>query len=153
MVSKWLILPLFKNLTLSAVEAICNYLDSNVKTEDLPFVLRMLFKHLGNHAAVKYIRTKLPEIKQMIHGLNLKISHPNFVIVKLLLNGEPSPIEIVLKYRIFEEKKIFMIEILSVKATKQWAEILLNDFIIPELFPDGKERSIEISSDIYHWLR
>lgn len=146
-------MPIIKNLTLSVVDAICNYLDSCVKTEDIPFVLRMLFKHLGSSPELKYIRSKLPEIKQMINGLKIKISHPNFIVVKLMLNGESSPIEIVLNYRIFEEKKIFMIEIISIKATKIWVEILLNDFIIAELFPDGKERSIEISSDIYHWLR
>jgi len=89
----------------------------------------------------------------VVHGLKIVLTQPNYLKVELILNGEPSPIEIVVNYRKYEENKKLMVEILSIKATKPWIETLLNEFIIEIVIPESNRPKIELPPLIYHALR
>lgn len=154
MVKIWdFISPIIKNWSPSAVDAICNYFDRNVKTEDVPLALKALLKLTEDEEVVKYLIPKLPFLKQVVHGLKIVLTQPNYLKVELILNGEPSPIGIVVNYRKYEENKKLMVEILSIKATKPWIETLLNEFIIEIFIPEDSQQKIEMKPYIYYILR
>lgn len=145
--------PVLKNWSPRVVDAICDYFQPDVKPEDVPLALIALLKLTEDDEVVKYLKPKLPVLKQVIHGLKIVLTQPNFLKVELKLNGEPSPIEIVINYRKYEENKKLMVEILSIQATKPWIETLLNEFIIEIFIPEDSQQKIELEPYIYHILR